>query len=757
MLGALEVVDEDGVVPLGGRRQRSLLAVLLLRANKVVSSDSLIDDLWADHPPATAQHTLHAYVSRLRKVLHERAGGEQVLLSYPDGYLLRVQFGQLDLDRFERLAEEGRRALHTDAVREAAAICREALVLWRGPALADLRYESFARVDVERLEEQRLGVLEDRIQADLQLGQHAALVAELERLVAEHPLREGLREELMLALYRSGRRAEALAAYRSARRYLVEECGLEPGKSLQLLHRAMLDQDQNLDLQPAERAVVPAAAAGDQRRAREPANSAHPGGAGGAAPPPNQTPPGTPATGAGFGRTNRRRWLLAGAAGVAAAVTLGVVAVSDSRSEPTLPGSAVHANAVLAVDPGNAKLLRQADTGGRPGGITYGFGRLWVTDSANGRVLVMDPATLRLEDQIPVGRTPTNIAATANGIWVIDPGSGTVSEIAATSDTIVASISVGTSPSAIAAGSGGLWVTDASSGMLTRIDPESAKIGDTIFVGQPLTDVTVGLGAVWVTSASSGQLIEVDPRRDQVTRAVGIGNGAASVRVLDGSVWVANPPDDTVSRFEPDSGRISKVDIPDPTAVAVSAGRLWVTDGTQCALSRVDPKTGRSSQLIVLGNPPTAIVGAGADVAVITGSAPNTHRGGTLRVVAGAGVDSIDPGAAYSLNDWQLLSMTNDGLLAYSRADPAGTATLVPDLAISLPVVDEAGRRFTFTLRRGLRYSDGTPISPARLSTRTGARIPGRNRTLAARRSAGGCPEVRPGPRSLPPGQRRDR
>src|SRR5947209_6294044 len=155
VLGVVEALHGGQPVPLGGRRQRSLLAILLLRANTIVSSDALIDELWSEAPPASAQHTLHAYISRLRKVLRGR-GGEDILVSYPAGYMLRVGFGELDLDRFERLAAEGRRALATDAVAEAASKCREALSLWQGPALADLRFEAFARVDAERLEERRL-------------------------------------------------------------------------------------------------------------------------------------------------------------------------------------------------------------------------------------------------------------------------------------------------------------------------------------------------------------------------------------------------------------------------------------------------------------------------------------------------------------------------------------------------------------------------------------------------------------------------
>jgi DNA-binding SARP family transcriptional activator len=242
LLGPLEVVSEgDQPLALGGVKQRSLLAVLLLHANELVSSDRLIDQLWGASPPATAAKTVQVYVSRLRKAL-----GEGRLATHGHGYLLRTEPEELDLARFERLADEARRA----APESAAGKLREALALWRGPALADLAYERFAQVDIARLEEMRLAVLEQRIDADLALGRHGELVGELEMLVARYPLRERLRCQLMLALYRSARQAEALEAYRAARRELQEELGLDPSAELRQLEQAILRQDTALDLPP---------------------------------------------------------------------------------------------------------------------------------------------------------------------------------------------------------------------------------------------------------------------------------------------------------------------------------------------------------------------------------------------------------------------------------------------------------------------------------------------------------------------------
>jgi DNA-binding SARP family transcriptional activator len=257
LLGPLEVSEGERSLALGGVKQRSLLAILLLHANELVTSDRLIDQLWGATPPRTAAKSVQVYVSRLRKLL-----GDGRLTTRPPGYVLHVEPSEFDLARFEQLAGEARRAAPESAARK----LREALALWRGPALADLAYESFAQVEVARLEEMRLAVLEQRIDTDLALGRHGELTGELEALVTRFPLRERLRCQLMLALYRSARQAEALKAYRAARRELADELGLEPSEELRRLEHAILCQDPALEL-PAAR-PGPALASGEPARDR---------------------------------------------------------------------------------------------------------------------------------------------------------------------------------------------------------------------------------------------------------------------------------------------------------------------------------------------------------------------------------------------------------------------------------------------------------------------------------------------------------
>ncbi|HEU5064360.1 MAG TPA: BTAD domain-containing putative transcriptional regulator [Gaiellaceae bacterium] len=261
ILGPLEVRDGDRTIPLAGGKQRAVLALLILNANETVSIDRLVDELWGERAPATAPKVVQNHVSQLRRIL-----GDGLLETHGSGYTLRLEHGSLDLDRFEQFLEEGRRARAREDAQAASELLSEALALWRGPPLADFAFESFAQTEISRLEERRLVALEERIEADLALGRHADVVGELEALSAKHPLRERLRGQLMLALYRSGRQSEALHVYQQARRTLVDELGIEPGPGLQQLERAILQQDSALDLRGT--AGVPSRASPSEVEAR---------------------------------------------------------------------------------------------------------------------------------------------------------------------------------------------------------------------------------------------------------------------------------------------------------------------------------------------------------------------------------------------------------------------------------------------------------------------------------------------------------
>jgi len=246
ILGPLEVEGAGGPVALGGKQQRALLAALLLEAGRVVPTDRLVHNLWGERPPRTAATSLHNLLSQLRKLL-----GAEMLVTQAPGYVLRVSADQIDASRFERLLEIARRA----EPEERREHLLHALSLWRGPALAEFTFEQFAQSEIRRLEELRLVALEERIEADLDLGRHGDVVGELEALVDEHPLRETFRRQQMLALYRSGRQAEALGVYQDARRRFVEELGIEPGPELKRLQSEILRHEAGLAAPDAPRAA----------------------------------------------------------------------------------------------------------------------------------------------------------------------------------------------------------------------------------------------------------------------------------------------------------------------------------------------------------------------------------------------------------------------------------------------------------------------------------------------------------------------
>jgi len=253
ILGPLEVHAGGRLVPLEGAKLRALLVLLLLRANEVVPSDRLIEDLWSGSPPSTAANALQVYVSSLRKLL-----GREAVVTRAPGYLLRVEPDRVDALRFESLVDRAGEDLADRRPQPALAMLDEALSLWHGTPLSDFVYERFAQGEINRLEELHRTALEERVEAQLGLGRGAELVGELEVLVAEHPLRERPRGQLMLALYRSGRQAEALELYQQTRSLLVEELGVEPSPSLQRLETAILRHDPSLEPPPPETLVTQA-------------------------------------------------------------------------------------------------------------------------------------------------------------------------------------------------------------------------------------------------------------------------------------------------------------------------------------------------------------------------------------------------------------------------------------------------------------------------------------------------------------------
>jgi peptide/nickel transport system substrate-binding protein len=678
LLGPIEVDANGQAIEIGGLKQRALLAMLVLRANRPVPRDVLADQLWGEHLPAGAQHTLEVYISRLRKTLGD-AAGYQLVLTRPGAYLLRVEDEHVDVNRFERLAGEGRQALAANAPGEAAADFRQALALWRGSALADLSYEPFAQVEIARLEDLRAGVIEDRVEADLALGHHADVVGELKALVAECPLRERLQRQLMVALYRCGRQPEALAAYQAARRTMVEELGIEPSPALQRVERAILAHDAWLD--PPPPAIPPNARAQAHNSRRSPS-----------------------------GGTRRRRLLAV--AGTSLAVTLALFMTGPSKgaggSAPVVAGP----NTVGIID-GSRNVVSGVVSGiGRPGGVAYAAGATWITDSADDLLLRVDSAQ-QIRDRIPVGRGPAGVAAGDGELWVANELDGTISEVNPGAGTVVATIRVGNGPGAIAFGYGSLWVGNVTDNTLSRIDAGSGLVVATIPLGSSPADVAAGARGLWVTSMDTRRLLLIDPGRNQVSHAFPIGSSPGGVAVGAGSVWVADS-NGTVARFDPLAGHVQTIRVGgSPASVAYADGAVWVADSLSGSVARIDPHTG-SIRRVHVGNEPANLAAAGHDILATVLPSLASHRGGTLALVAQIPPHelSADPAVAWGLPPWQILSMTNDGLVGYRRVSGPLGDTIVPDLATALPVQADGGKTYRFRLRTGIKYSNGVVVKP---------------------------------------------
>jgi ABC-type transport system substrate-binding protein/DNA-binding SARP family transcriptional activator len=687
ILGPLEVRVEDAPLRIGGPRQRALLALLLLSANEVVSRDRLLDELFGDAQTESTDHALRVQVSRLRKALG--ASGEQRLVASPPGYLLRVEPGELDFHVFEELFAAGRRALEEGDAKEAAAKLQAAEEQWRGRPLADLEFEPFARVEVERLEELRLAAVEARIEAELALGRDAALVPELEALVGEHPLRERLRSHLMVALYRCGRQADALETYRVGRSLLSEQLALEPSPRLRALEQAILRQEPALELAADEPRAVAAKFASPSPRA--------PHGDGGTR--------GAPAPG-----QRRPRYVVSGA--LAVAVLAAATAFVAPRFMSGAPRLLAAANSVGIIDARGDAIRSVVDTGGQPRGIASGAGATWVTDAANDLLLQIDRKGA--VERIPVGNGPTGVAVGDGEVWVVNQLDRTVFELNPRAFRRVATFRVGNGADAIAFGHGSLWVANTGDGTISRIEPATGTAATIPLVGTPL-GLTVGREGVWVTT-SGGQLLLVDVATNRVTRAIPIGNGPAGVAVGGSSVWVTNTPDGTVTRFDPGSGTLTKINVGGaPSGIAYGSDAVWVANSRDGTVDRIDPH-GNAIRSTRVGNEPTAVAAGGGRVWTTVLPAPSVHPGGTLHVTESLAFStlggSVDPAVFAGLGQWQMLSLTNDGLVTYRRIGGIAGDTLVPDLATELPSPTGNGRIYTFHLRSGIRYSDGTPVRP---------------------------------------------
>ena len=569
ILGPLEVRDGDRPIELGTGRQRKLLAILLLRANEVVSTDRLIDELWDGHPPPTAAKALQGHVSQLRKLL-----GQLTLITQPPGYLLRVAPEQVDALRAERLLLESEDAEPA----EAATVLREALRLWRGPPIADFASDDFAGGEAGRLEELRLTALEKRIEADLALGRHVEVVGELETLVRAHPLRERLRGQLILALYRSGRQAESLDAYQAARKTLVEELGLEPSEELQQLQHAILAHDPSLG--PTRKVSV------------------------GAAPEPSGRP-----------RRHRARALLVlGVILAAGLIATAAVELSGGSASPPVHAAA---NSVALVDPATNRLVGDIAVGSSPDAVAFQTGAVWVANGADQTVSRIDTRTRKVVSTIGIGRDVEDLAVGFGSVWVADGNDGTLTRIDPKHDSVEATLFFGAQNDldpqpvfAVATGEGSVWATRGNE--LLRIDPATSQVTRRTHVEAPL-GLAVGAGSVWVATAVD-RILRIDARTGVLTGTTSLGGQPTAPLLAAGSLWAIVGYPGTLWRLDPTNAGVTATAPGGAFAVDLASGAsgLWIAriDGR---VVRVDPATDRAVASLKVGQRPSGIaVGDGA-------------------------------------------------------------------------------------------------------------------------------------------------
>jgi YVTN family beta-propeller protein len=408
----------------------------------------------------------------------------------------------------------------------------------------------------------------------------------------------------------------------------------------------------------------------------------------------------------------RRPLVIGAAAGVlAAAVAIPVFALGGGSGEDGTLDS-VQDNAVGVVDAESRAITAEAPRIENPIGVAAGRDSVWVTSAAGGGSLVrLDPRTHDVDQTITVGSGPQGVAVNGDDVWVANSLERTVSRVSAQTNREVKRYPVGNTPAGVAVGAGAVWVTNADDGTISALDATTGEPRRTIRVGAPVRGIAFGGGNLWVTDPVGNALAQVAPGGGVAAR-VPVGSGPTAVAYRNGTVWVANNLDGTVSRIDANSARVTGT-FPvgaAPNGLAVTADAVWVTDEVAGTLVRVDPRTGEASRT-TLGGRPEGVSPLDGSLWVAVQAGGDAHRGGTLRLLA-RNFDFIDPARTYLVQVWQLLALTNDGLVGFKRVGGSDGNTLVPDLAVSLPRPSADGKTYTFQLRRGIRFSTGREVRP---------------------------------------------
>jgi DNA-binding SARP family transcriptional activator len=573
VLGPLEV--ENSQAPLGGRKQRALLEFLLLHAGEPVGTGRLIEALWGDQPPPTAAAVVYAYIRKLRLVL---LGTGASIETESNGYRLQMAAQELDACRFETLARDGRNALHADEPATAAQLLEEGLGLWRGSPFVDLENDPTVEGVRQRLDQVRLDVSRDRIDAELALGRHTELVSELRQLVADSPYDEGLRMRLMLALYRSGRQAEALDAYREARRILHTDLGLEPSEHLRQLERAILGQDAEL--------APPEASHGSRARRRP-------------------------------RRAHAAVFAVALLAAVAGAVAFVLVSSTGAKA------IAVQPNSVAVIDATSGAVVADVRVGGDPTRVVAGERAVWVINDSDSTLTRIDPASLQART-IGLPAAPAGLAVGHAAVWVANGAAGSVTRIdvrSGVSETVSlgreideAHQSVPRFAGALAIGDRGVWAAEGARLATIAVTGGVPRPVATLETPAGPNALVVRNGVAW--SLNRGVLTTLDLRRHEAASVqIGaalpdaFGGGPLSVGLAAGAegVWSTNPFEGVVEEVSAQGTPLATVQVPGrPVAVATGHGKVWAA-GLDGDLAIIDPDTATLLRTVHLGQPATSI------------------------------------------------------------------------------------------------------------------------------------------------------
>ena len=696
-----QVVDERR---LPGRQGRLLFVYLVAARSRPVPRDELADAIWGESPPATWEKALAVIVSKLRGLLAD----DGVVLTHAFGcYRLDLPDGAwVDITAAAEAAEEAEHALEAGEVEEVRAAAELAASLLERPFLPG---EDGVWVVQKRRElaEIRGRAVSALAESCLSSGDPAEAAKWAEKAVALAPFRERGYRLLMEAHVAAGNGAEALQVYEHCRRLLADELGAYPSPETESIYRALLAAPQ-----PLARATPPVV-----EPSVEPELEL------------SQVQTELPALRAKkvTERPSRKRRavLFTALSGViAAAVAVALFAFSSGGSRATQLDGTLGGNAVGAVSASTGHIFAAIPLPASPDAIAAGAESIWVAMSDRGIVSRIDPGRNTVQQTISTPGGPSALTVGGGFVWVADTLGGTVAQIdpRANGGQLVGTIRVGNGPSGIAYGLGGVWVANSVDRTVIRIDPVTGTAGRPISVEDGADGVAAGDGSVWVIGRSAGVLSRIDPAARTVVGTTSVGNEPAAVAVGPDAVWVANGADGTVSKINPSSGHVEGF-FPvgkQPSGIAVAAdGHVWVANAGSETLIELDPTTGHVIRTVPTGAPPGGVALDGETAYVAVRVPPSAHRGGTLTLAVAnpPGLyeqpipKSLDPGSGYSA--WELLSMTNDGLLTYSRAGGAEAYKVVPDLATGLPTRSDGGLTYTFQLRKGIRYSTGGVVQPA--------------------------------------------